>query len=166
MRNPFIQLAAAMIASLPMVSMAQAQYYTRGHFVQDLRLGVEWMRCTAGQRWSEAEKTCQGDGVRLNHAEIATAIEQANAQLGAGWRLPSRDELDALVCTTCGPPRIDNEVFPNTMAEPYWTGDRNFWSSNNYWTVSFMTGDHYGRFFAEQRMMVRLVRDYPSSSAP
>ena len=54
---------------------------------------------------------------------------------------------------------IDAERFPNTMAEPYWTGERNFMSPRNYWTVSFMTGDRYGRFFPYQRMMVRLVRD-------
>ena len=160
MRNPLIRLLAAVVVALPMLApAAEAQYYIRGHLVQDLKLGVEWMRCTVGQRWNETENTCQGEGVRLNHEEIATAIEQANEQLGEGWRLPSRDELESLVCDTCGPPKIDAEVFPNTMSEPYWTGDRNFWSFKNYWTVSFMTGDKYGRFFPEQRMMVRLVRD-------
>lgn len=167
MRSPFIRLMTALAVFLPTITTAaQAQYYTRGHLVQDLRLGVEWMRCTVGQRWNEAENTCQGEGIRLNHDEIASAITQAEEQLGAGWRLPSRDELEALVCATCEPPKIDIEAFPNTMSEPYWTGDRNFWSMKNYWTVSFMTGDRYGRFFPEQRMMVRLVRDKPLRSEP
>lgn len=167
MRNPLIRLAMALAVTLPMIATAaQAQYYTRGVLVQDLRLGVEWMRCTTGQLWNETKNTCEGEGVRLNHDEVATPIEEASAQYGPGWRLPSRKELDALVCDDCEPPKIDAEIFPNTMAEPYWTGDRNFWSYKNYWTVSFMTGDHYGRFFPEQRMMVRLVRDYARPSAP
>lgn len=151
-------LAEAIVMQMTM-SSASAQYYEREHLVKDLALGVEWMRCSVGQRWDMELETCWGEPVRLNHEEISQVIEQANAQLGEGWRLPSLDELRSLVCTECGPPMIDTERFPNTMAEPYWTGERNFMSPRNYWTVSFMTGDRYGRFFPYQRMMVRLVRD-------
>lgn len=138
---------------------ATAQYYERDHLVKDLALGIEWMRCSVGQRWDPEREDCWGEAVRLNHEEIAQAIEQASAQLGGNWRLPDLKELESLVCDECGPPRIDASVFPNTMAEPYWTGQQNFWSPRNHWTVSFMTGDRYGRFFPQQRMMVRLVRD-------
>ena len=160
MRKSMTRLTVALVFSLcAFPAVSRAQYYVRGHLVQDLAQGVEWMRCSVGQRWNEAGKTCQGEGIRLNHDEIKTAIEQANAQLGDGWRLPTRDELESLVCHDCGPPKIDAQTFPNTMAEPYWTGERNFWSFRSYWTVSFMTGDRYGRFYPEQRMVVRLVRD-------
>jgi len=144
-----------LIASAPSL----AQYYEREHLVKDLALGIEWMRCSVGQRWDPEQKTCWGEAIRLNHEEIAEVIEQANAQLGDGWRLPSRAELESLVCAECDAPKIDPVMFPNTMAEPYWTGEQNFWSRKNYWTVNFMTGDRYGRFFPTQRMMVRLVRD-------
>lgn len=144
-----------LIASAPLM----AQYYERDHLVKDLALGIEWMRCSVGQRWDSEQKTCWGDAIRLNHEEIAEAVEQANAQLGGGWRLPTRAELESLVCAACDPPKIDQVMFPNTMAEPYWTGEQNFWSRKNYWTVNFMTGDRYGRFFPHQRMMVRLVRN-------
>lgn len=143
------------LASMP----SNAQYYERDHLVKDLALGIEWMRCTVGQRWDAEQKSCWGEAIRLNHEEVAEVIEQANAQLGDSWRLPSRAELESLVCTECDAPKIDPVMFPNTMAEPYWTGEQNFWSRKNYWTVSFMTGDRYGRFFPTQRMMVRLVRD-------
>ena len=153
----------AAIITLMAAPPISAQYYEREHLVKDLSLRIEWLRCSVGQRWDEEQKTCWGDAVRLNHEEIAEVIEQANAQLGDGWRLPDLAELESLVCAECEPPRIDSELFPNTMSEPYWTGEKNFWSPKNFWTVSFMTGDRYGRFFPSQRMMVRLVRD--SSSA-
>lgn len=150
--------AAAIAVQITTVS-ASAQYYERDHLVKDLARGIEWIRCSVGQRWDPELETCWGEAVRLNHEEIAQVIEQANLQLGNGWRLPSLDELQSLVCAECDPPKIDPSLFPNTMAEPYWTRDKNFWSPRNYWTVSFMTGNRYGRFFPDQRMMVRLVRD-------
>lgn len=152
-------LCAAPVILLVGSVSASAQYYERGHLVKDLALGIEWMRCSVGQRWDAEQELCWGEAIRLNHEEISQVIEQANAQLGDGWRLPSLDELQSLVCAECGPPKIDALLFPNTMAEPYWTGDQNFWSPRNYWTVSFMTGDRFGRFFPDQRMMVRLVRE-------
>lgn len=150
---------AAPMAISVTTGSAAAQFYERGQFVKDLTLGIEWMRCSVGQRWDSKLETCWGEAVKLNHKEIALVIEQANKQLGKGWRLPSLDELKNLVCKECDPPKIDPTLFPNTMAEPYWTGEQNFWSRRNYWTVSFMTGQRYGRFFPQQRMMVRLVRD-------
>lgn len=143
------------VASAP----AFAQYYERDHLVKDLSRGIEWMRCSVGQRWDPEQETCWGEAIRLNHDEISLAIEQANNQLGDGWRLPDLEELESLVCDECTAPKIDPLLFPNTMAEPYWTGKRNTWSPRHYWTVSFMTGDRYGRFFPNQQMMVRLVRD-------
>ena len=157
------RLWAATVFTLIASPSAIAQYYEREHLVKDLSLRIEWMRCSVGQRWDEEQKTCWGEAVRLNHDEIAEVIEQAIAQLGDGWRLPNLEELESLVCAECEPPKIDVQLFPNTMSEPYWTGEKNFWSPKNIWTVSFMTGDRYGRFFPSQRMMVRLVRD--SSSA-
>ena len=153
----------AAIITLMAAPPTSAQYYEREHLVKDLSLRIEWLRCSVGQRWDEEQKTCWGDAVRLNHEEIAEVIEQANAQLGDGWRLPDLAELESLVCAECEPPRIDSELFPNTMSEPYWTGEKNFWSPKNFWTVSFMTGDRYGRFFPSQHMMVRLVRDNSSA---
>lgn len=159
LRRVISLLWAAPVILMMASASANSQYYERDHIVKDLALGIEWMRCSVGQRWDPEQETCWGEAVRLNHEEIAQAIEQANAQLGDGWRLPDLDELESLVCDECPAPKIDALLFPNTMAEPYWTGKQNFWSPRHYWTVSFMTGDRYGRFFPDQRMMVRLVRD-------
>lgn len=142
-----------------MPATADTLYYPRGLLVQDLTGGIEWMRCTVGQVWDPTIETCTGDAVKLNHDEILQAIDQANDKLGDGWRLPNRSELEGLVCSSCPPPKINATLFPRTQSEPYWTSQRNFWSPKNYWSVNFMTGDTYGRFFPQQRLMVRLVRD-------
>lgn len=132
-------------------------FLVRGHIVIDLQNAVEWMRCSVGQQWDGT--TCVGAAVALNHDEIARAIAIANQQLGSGWRLPNRAELEGLVCKTCAPVKIELDSFPNTMAEPYWTGEVNSFASRHIWSVNFMTGHTYGRFFPTQRILVRLVRD-------
>jgi len=134
-----------------------ANFITSGFTAIDLRSGVKWMRCSVGQQFENG--ACTGEVVRLNHAEIKQAIAQANAQLGGIWRLPTREELEFLVCESCTAVKIDKVIFPDTVAEPYWTGEKNWISPKNIWTVNFMTGHSYGRFFEYQRLAVRLVQD-------
>ena len=56
-------------------------------------------------------KTCTGDIVKLNHDEIEIALEQASNQLGGDWRLPTLEELETLVCESCAPPKIKQNIF-------------------------------------------------------
>ena len=115
-------LAVVMVLALSLQAQA-ANFMARDHLVVDLRFGVEWLRCTVGKVWNG--ETCTGEAVRLNHEQIEIAIKQANEQLGEGWRLPSLEELDGLVCEECGRPMIDAVMFPGTEKEPYWTGEEN-----------------------------------------
>ena len=133
------------------------QFLVRGHLIVDLRSGVEWMRCSVGQQWNG--KSCDGEILRLNHEDIAKAIVIANKQLGGNWRLPNREELEGLVCAACKNVKIDSQSFPQTVPEPYWTGEVNAFAARHFWSVNFMTGFTYGRFFPQQALAVRLVRD-------
>ena len=132
------------------------QYYTKDHLVVDLNTGAEWMRCSVGQQWSN--ETCVGTVLNLNHDLMPQVLEQATQQLGDGWRLPTRRELESLVCMECGIPKIDKEVFPKTEPVPYWTGQQNKKAKKHFWSVNFYTGYSYGRFFPFQNLAVRLVR--------
>ncbi len=129
----------------------------RDHLIVDLQSNVEWMRCSVGQRWEV--DTCIGEHVKLNFDEMEAAIEIANNQIGPGWRLPTRSELEGILCDECYPVKIELDVFPGTLPEPYWTGETNKFATRHVWSVNFMTGHTYGRFFPYQRMLVRLVRD-------
>jgi hypothetical protein len=139
------------------VIVKSGHFMVRDHLVIDLQHGVEWMRCSVGQIWNGSD--CEGVAVQLTQEDVAKAIVIANAQLGPGWRLPSRAELEGLVCKACAPVKIELDSFPNTLGEPYWTGEVNGFAPRHIWTVNFMTGHTYGRFFPAQQVLVRLVRD-------
>jgi hypothetical protein len=139
------------------VIVKSGHFMVREHLVIDLQHGVEWMRCSVGQIWNGTD--CEGVAVQLTQEDVARAIVIANAQLGPGWRLPSRAELEGLVCKACAPVKIELDSFPNTLGEPYWTGEVNGFAPRHIWTVNFMTGHTYGRFFPTQEVLVRLVRD-------
>ena len=136
---------------------AQAQFFGSDHTVKDVTTGVTWLRCSVGQVWDPSVETCTGQIVKLNHEEIAIALTQAKEKLGGDWRLPSREELVSLVCGDCPPPKINSKYFPNISPEAYWTSDKNKLNRKNFWSVNFMTGHSYSRFFSYQSLPVLLV---------
>ena len=146
----------AVTAPIQAQGTVDGAYIIKDDRVIDLRSGVEWLRCSLGQQFEEG--ACTGDVLRLSQVEVKEAIQIANRELGGTWRLPTRKELEFLICETCPAPKINISVFPGTVSEPYWTGQRNWISPKNLWSVNFMTGHSYGRFFPYQRLAVRLVR--------
>ena len=140
---------------------AKNSYYVKGHLIQDLSLNVLWLRCSVGQTWDEESKQCKGKPLKLKMGQIKDVIKQANEQLGGNWRLPTRKELESLVCMKCGKTKINSKYFPNTPYEPFWTGEKNDWSKNKgfYWSVNFFTGHTFGRFPGHIPNFVRLLRN-------
>ena len=136
-----------------------SQFFEEGRFVRDVRNNITWYRCTLGQVWNSDTKTCSGETVRLSQDESSIAVQQAEHQLGGQWRLPTKDELESLICVECAPPKIRQKYFPNIEREAYWSGTKNRWNRRMYWSVNFMTGHAYSRFFSYQQLPVLLVRD-------
>ena len=136
---------------------ANDKFYQRDHIIVDLAMRVEWLRCSVGQQWSGKE--CIGTAIKIPMKQIESVIIQANEQLQGEWRLPTRKELENIVCMECGHSKIDENIFPNTPAEPFWTGQKNEWNDNYYWTVNFFSGHTFGRFPGSIPNFVRLVRD-------
>ena len=153
----FLVLVLLSVVFAPLAS--HAQFFEEGHLVRDVRNNITWLRCSVGQRWDYDTGKCVGKVVRLNHEEIKDAIAQADQQLGGSWRLPSVEELETLICEDCEPPKIRTKYFPDIQREAYWTGSQNFFNSKMYWSVNFMTGHSYSRFFAYQQLPFLLVRD-------
>ena len=136
-----------------------ANYIDKGFYVIDLKNKIEWLKCSAGQQWSDEKSKCIGEPVKLDHNEIIEANKILNEQIEGKWRLPKRKELESIVCKKCEGVKIDKKIFPNTPAEPYWTSQRNWWSPKFFWSVNFFTGHSYGRFVPEKKLFVRFVRD-------
>jgi hypothetical protein len=153
----FAQSSSSLSSADNAVIVKSGKFMARDHLVTDLQNNVEWMRCSVGQVWDGDD--CKGKALKLSQDDAARAISIANEQLGPGWRLPTRTELEGLVCDDCSPVKIELDTFPNTYAEPYWTGEVNSFASRHIWSVNFMTGFTYGRFFPYQEILVRLVRD-------
>ena len=65
------------------------------------------------------ENACLGRAVKLDYYSIDEAIKQLDNQLEGSWRLPTRKELESLICKSCEGAKIDKILFPNTPAEPF-----------------------------------------------
>ena len=139
---------------------ANDAFYSKEHIIHDLKLNLLWLRCSVGQIWNSKTNSCEGKALKLKMSQIDEVITQANKQLGGSWRLPTRKELENLVCMSCEKSKINNKFFPNTPYEPFWTGEKNNWSKTKgfYWSVNFFTGHTFGRFPGHIPNFVRLVR--------
>ena len=140
---------------------ATEAFYAKGHIIHDLKLNILWLRCSVGQVWNTKTNSCDGKAIKLKMNQIDEVINQANSQLGGFWRLPTRKELENLVCMSCDKVKINNKFFPNTPYEPFWTGEKNNWSKTKgfYWSVNFFTGHTFGRFPGHIPNFVRLVSE-------
>lgn len=123
--------------------------------VTDTASGLLWKRCSEGQTWDGT--TC---------AEAATAhswreaMDLADAATYAGkedWRLPSLEELAALVEKACSRPAIDPQVFPGTAAAVYWSSTADTTNVDYAWLVHFHDG-HGAKGHKYRAGHVRLVR--------
>ena len=141
------------------VNCSFAQFFNEGLVVRDIKNNIFWLRCTVGQTWNSDTGRCDGEIVKLNHAEIEQAVLQASNQLGGTWRLPTLKELEGIICNQCENPKVNKKYFPDMSSEAYWTGTKNRFNSKMYWTVNFMTGHNYSRFFSYQQLPVLLVQD-------
>ena len=88
---------------------------------------------TTGIEWS---KTLL-DGEKVNFEKA----EKAVADLGEGWRLPTREELLTLVDLERHDPCIDTDKYPDTKSTWYWTATRCAWNKESArWVVFFLNG--------------------------
>ena len=107
---------------------ANEAFYAKGHIIHDLKLNLLWLRCSVGKVWNSKTNSCDGKAIKLKMSQIDEVIMQANNQLGGSWRLPTRKELENLVCMSSDKVKINDKIFPNTPYEPFWTGEKNNWS--------------------------------------
>ena len=133
----------------------KARFVVTGGVARDRTTGLVWQRCALGTRWGGSR--CVGARLALGQK----AAEAAASAFGAGWRLPTSDELYGLIDPACGSPPVDRAVFPDVPVDrgdgdPYWTSTPV--SMAGLWYVIDLAtgeGDGHSRGFA---LSVRLVR--------
>ena len=53
----------------------------------------------------------KGTAIKLTMEQVEQAKEKANQQLEGEWRLPTRKELESIVCFECGKVKINSQFF-------------------------------------------------------
>ncbi len=145
--------AFSLLALAAASSQAQARFTTSadGQEVTDTTTKLTWKRCAEGLKWDG--KTCAGKLLKVKFASAKSAAAGA----GSGWRIPSREELVALVDMTKKKPRIDPVAFPATPSLPFWATKQGSTDDLNAWLVSFANGKVKANL-GEAKFPLRLVR--------
>jgi hypothetical protein len=128
-------------------------YSGDGTEVTDNATGLIWKRCPEGMTW--VSNTCTGPAAKYAHQE---ALQHAQTQASAGWRLPNVKELSSIADRSRANPAIDPTAFPNTPSDRFWSSSPYVGSSSNAWFVHFSSGSVYGSYDRINNYYVRLVR--------
>ncbi len=141
--------------------------------VIDKRTGLQWMRCSFGQKWTG--KKCIGQSKKYNWDEAQDNFPEFARY--NDWRLPNRFELETLAfCSSgkhldrmrkydtldfCGgkykTPTIIQDIFPNTTPYWYWSSSPDKYYSHRMWGLNFNNGttDFIEK---DKKYFIRLVR--------
>jgi hypothetical protein len=116
------------------------RYTVKGDTVVDNTTGLTWQRTVDGQR---------------NYTDSGTYC-QSLALDGGGWRMPTIDELTAIVDTTMNP-TLDGAAFPGTPPAWFWSSTYHPQSSAFAWSIAFFDG-HSNAVSLGESQYVRCVR--------
>lgn len=130
-------------------------YSANGAEVTDASSGLTWRRCSEGQVFRDDH--CVGKANEHNF-KGALAHAKSRATRQAAWRVPSIDELGALVVKLGRPAAIDSNAFPDTVANRYWSSSAHDTDATQAMIVLFKDG-HVFKYHRNNKAHVRLVRD-------
>ena len=110
--------------------------------VIDASTGLIWKRCSEGQTWTE--EGCTGPATGFSWGAALKRVEEINRGGGhaqqTDWRLPNIKELTSIVERACAAPSINEQVFPATPSDGYWSSTPDADSGIQAWITSFDDG--------------------------
>ena len=144
-------------------SIKERYSYNRDGTITDTLTNLTWMRCSLGQKWTGS--TCVGEAAEMSWSEAINAAESFAHGGFSNWRIPLVEELDSLVQCPIGrkpsvrpdghyvedtdgrchgseyiKAKINNNAFPNTPADWFWSSSPNTNHPNFVWYVGFNHG--------------------------
>lgn len=122
---------------------------TRGAQVRDTVTGLIWMRCVYGQEWDGGQ--CTGEPIARQFPQAVATVVNAKP-----WRLPSRDELMAIMDRTCIVPTLNKTWFPGDPGGVTWSGTADD-SKEGAWVVHLGNGS-VNNLYNKFPLFVRWVR--------
>ena len=135
---------------------AAPRFSVTGDEALDASSRLVWMRCTVGQSWDGTH--CSGHIRKFDFGGAVAFAQQKAASTGKAWRVPNAKELYSLVDNAQLRPAIDAGVFPDTLADLYWTSTAYAWTATGGWAVTF-DGGHTLAYYSGYELALRLVRD-------
>jgi hypothetical protein len=158
MRNLILGIASIFISTCICHSALANERFTvssNGNEVTDTTTGLIWRSCSEGQIW-EANR-CLGKAKEFNYKE-SMAHAQSRASKQIAWRIPTIEELTTLVNKGSKPAILDAQIFPDTVANRYWSSTPHETEATQAMIVHFKDG-HIFKYHRNNKAHVRLVRD-------
>jgi uncharacterized protein DUF1566 len=155
------------LAALALLALAACAGHAQGRFaisadgqeVTDSTTRLTWRRCAEGMTWDG--KACSGKMVKYSYADARHRAAGAAKDGGKAWRIPTREELVALVdMASKKKPHIDGQAFPQTPSAPFWASRAGSDDNLNAWLVSFANGRVRANL-GQAKFPLRLVRAAP-----
>lgn len=123
----------------------------------DKAKGLRWYRCSAGQRFSNAQ--CVGEAIMLPRQEALAYASEFAARAGQPWRLPTVGEMRTLKQDHCTNPAMDIRVFPSIQITNYWTSSTSLNGPSMGCTVYTLNGNSICKEVVTQKLPFLLVMD-------
>lgn len=123
----------------------------------DTKEGLRWYRCSAGQRFSNAQ--CVGQAIELSRAEALAYAAEFAARAGQPWRVPTVGEMNTLKQDQCHNPALDTRVFLGILITNYWTSSTSLTGPSMGCTVYTFNGHSICKEPVSQKRPFMLVMD-------
>ncbi len=108
--------------------------------VTDITTGLMWMQCSVGQTWST--DGCSGDPDELDWQQalqFALGYQYASQD---GWRVPNMKELATIAERNCVRPSINEDIFPSTPSDDFWTSTPSVSDPDRAWVIAFFNSSN------------------------
>jgi len=119
--------------------------------------GSVWYRCMAGQ--SFRGKKCLGEPLELTKIEAESYLRDFSNKSGEKWRLPTQDEFEDILETTCDSPPLNPNVFPGVAVKNFWLSDSSWHGERFGCSIFLFRGSTSCRQAVQLHQPILMVRD-------
>lgn len=120
--------------------------------------GSVWYRCMAGQ--SFRGKKCLGQPLELTKAEADSYLRDFSHKTGERWRLPTKNEFEEILETSCDNPPLNPNVFPSVEVKNFWLNDKPWLQNARFACAIFLfQGSTSCRQAIQLQQPILMVRD-------
>lgn len=149
---------AVCASDIPLTTDSEEYTVLNNGNVWHLPSNLVFMRCAIGQTFNGT--TCSGESTPLNWQQALAASMQANIDSTSNlpsWRLPNIKELAVISERACVRPAINEEIFPNTPPDAFWTSTPSVKTPDMAWSITY-TNASQSLLPTNSSLFVRLVR--------